>query len=55
MNVCVEYLISNGISPERLVANGKGESEPYVLTVEDTKHDERGGFFLRRYLKKETF
>ena len=51
-NVCVEYLISNGIAPERLVANGKGESEPYVLTAEDAKHDERGGFFAKKIFKE---
>ena len=51
-NVCVEYLISNGIAPERLVANGKGESEPYVLTAEDAKHDERGGFFVKKIFKE---
>ena len=51
-NVCVEYLISNGISSDRLVANGKGESEPYVLTAEDAKHDERGGFFTKKIFKE---
>ena len=51
-NVCVEYLISNGIAPDRLVANGKGESEPYVLTAEDAKNDERGGFFAKKIFKE---
>ena len=51
-NVCVEYLISNGIASDRLVANGKGESQPYVLTAEDAKHDERGGFFAKKIFKE---
>ena len=51
-NVCVDYLISNGIASDRLVANGKGESEPYVLTAEDAKNDERGGFFAKKIFKE---
>ncbi len=51
-NVCVEYLISNGISSDRLVPNGKGELEPYVLTADDAKHDERGGFFSKKIFKE---
>ncbi len=47
-DVCVQYLIQSGISLDRLTANGKGESEPYVLTAEDSKHDQRGGFFTKK-------
>ncbi|MAR39928.1 MAG: hypothetical protein CMD22_04535 [Flavobacteriales bacterium] len=51
-DVCVQYLIQNGISVDRLTANGKGESEPYVLTSEDSKHDQRGGFFTKKIFKE---
>ena len=34
------------------MANGKGESEPYVLTAEDAKNDERGGFFAKKIFKE---
>ncbi len=32
---CVDYLISKGISAERLEAQGMGESEPYTMTEDD--------------------
>ncbi len=32
---CVDYLISKGIAVEKLVAEGMGESEPYVMTADD--------------------
>ncbi|MBT6809196.1 MAG: OmpA family protein, partial [Flavobacteriales bacterium] len=51
-DVCIQYLISKGIAADRLVANGKGESEPYVLTKEDSEHDQRGGFFRKRIFKE---
>ncbi|MBT5858487.1 MAG: OmpA family protein [Flavobacteriales bacterium] len=51
-DVCIQYLISKGIADDRLVANGKGESEPYVLTKEDSEHDQRGGFFRKRIFKE---
>ena len=51
-DVCIQYLISKGISADRLVANGKGESEPYVLTKEDSEHDQRGGFFRKKIFKE---
>ena len=51
-DVCVQYLVESGISADRLTANGKGESEPYVLTAEDAKHDERGGFFTKKVFKE---
>ena len=51
-DVCIQYLISKGISTDRLVANGKGESEPYVLTKEDSEHDQRGGFFRKKIFKE---
>ena len=41
-NVCIDYLITKGISADRLVANGKGESQPYVITEEDSKNSKRG-------------
>ena len=50
--VCVQYLIQSGISVDRLTPNGKGESEPYVLTSEDSKHDQRGGFFTKKIFKE---
>ena len=41
-NACIDYLITKGISADRLVANGKGESQPYVITEEDSKNSKRG-------------
>ena len=51
-DVCIKYLISKGIDSDRLVAKGKGETEPYVLTAEDAKHSQRGGFFTRKIFKE---
>ena len=36
-DVCIEYLVSKGIDRDRLVANGKGESSPYVMEAKDGK------------------
>jgi peptidoglycan-associated lipoprotein len=41
-DVCINYLIKKGISADRLVPNGKGESQPYVITEEDSKNSKRG-------------
>ena len=51
-DACIQYLISKGIAADRLVANGKGESEPYILTKEDSEHDQRGGFFRKKIFKE---
>ena len=37
--VCVEYLVSKGISRDRLTDVGKGESSPYIITKLDKKRD----------------
>ncbi|MBT6013770.1 MAG: OmpA family protein [Flavobacteriales bacterium] len=36
-DACIEYLISKGIPADRLLANGKGESTPYVMDQKDGK------------------
>jgi peptidoglycan-associated lipoprotein len=36
-DACIEYLISKGIAADRLIANGKGESTPYVMDQKDGK------------------
>ena len=51
-DACVQYLISKGITEDRLVSSGKGESEPYVLTAEDSKREVKGGFLTKKVFKK---
>ena len=36
-DVCINYLIENGVDAERLAAKGMGESEPYVIEHKDGK------------------
>ena len=36
-DVCINYLIENGIAAERLTASGMGESEPFVMEHKDGK------------------
>ena len=47
-DACIKYLISQGISSQRLTANGKGESQPYILTAEDAKHNKKGSIFSKK-------
>ena len=35
--ICVDYMVSNGIAPMRLIAKGMGENEPYVMDIKDGK------------------
>jgi peptidoglycan-associated lipoprotein len=35
--ICVDYMLSNGIQPKRLDPRGMGELQPYVMTVKDGK------------------
>ena len=35
--ICVDYMVSNGIEPKRLVAIGMGETEPFVMDLKDGK------------------
>jgi len=51
-DACIQYLISKGIAAERLIANGKGESQPYILEARDAKHSQRGGFFTKKIFKE---
>jgi peptidoglycan-associated lipoprotein len=51
-DACIQYLISKGIAEERLIANGRGESQPYILESIDSKHSQRGGFFTKKIFKE---
>ena len=47
-DACIQYLISKGIASDRLVSSGKGESEPYILTEQDSKREVKGGFLTKK-------
>ena len=51
--ICIEYLITKGIDSNRLDYRGVGESEPYKLTSEDAKHDERGNWFTKKIFAED--
>ena len=51
-DACIQYLVSSGISADRLVSNGRGESEPYTLTEEDSKREVKGGFLTKKVFKE---
>ncbi len=51
-DICVSYLISKGISSDRLISNGKGESSPYVITKDDEETLKRYGLFKKRIFKE---
>ncbi len=54
-DTCVEYLISKGIDSLRLVAGGKGESEPFVIPTDykgfGAEHFEAGKELTERYIR----
>jgi peptidoglycan-associated lipoprotein len=35
--ICVDYMLSNGVQPKRLDPKGMGESQPFVMTKKDGK------------------
>ncbi|MGY8988980.1 MAG: OmpA family protein, partial [Flavobacteriales bacterium] len=42
-DICIDYLIQKGIDSLRMIASGKGESEPYIITKKDeTKYKKKG-------------
>ena len=43
-DACVNYLIDKGIASDRMISNGKGESEPYVITKVDEDKYKKGIF-----------
>ena len=51
-DACIQYLISKGIASDRLVSSGKGESEPYILTEQDSKREVKGGFLTKKVFKE---
>jgi peptidoglycan-associated lipoprotein len=53
-DVCVQYLIDNGIESDRLVAVGMGESEPYTIEKKDGRFKE-GDVLTQSYIKKIRF
>ena len=52
--VCVQYLIDNGIESDRLVAVGMGESDPYTIENKDGRFKE-GDVLSQSYIKKIRF
>jgi len=53
-DVCVAYLISQGIDPGQLVAKGIGENEPFVIENKDGRLKE-GDVLTEKYIKKIKF
>tara|TARA_B100000902_G_scaffold64673_1_gene71271 strand:- start:9575 stop:11584 length:2010 start_codon:yes stop_codon:yes gene_type:complete len=53
-NSCVEYLVSQGISSDRLVASGKGESNPFIIEMRDGRFKE-GDVLNAQYINKIRF
>ena len=51
-DACIEYLREKGISSDRMISNGKGESEPYVITKIDEDEYKKGGL-LRKNIFQE--
>ena len=33
--ICVDYMLSKGIEPVRIIPIGMGETEPYIMDVKD--------------------
>ena len=50
-DVCIAYLISQGIEPGRLIAKGMGETEPFVIEEKDGRFDV-GDVLTERYIKR---
>jgi len=51
-NACVNYLIQKGISSDRMVAFGKGEENPYVITKYDHETHKSKGIFKKKIFKE---
>ena len=51
---CVDYLINKGINANRLVAIGKGETEPFVIEMKDGRFKE-GDVLTEHYINKIRF
>ncbi|MBE51396.1 MAG: hypothetical protein CMP51_06885 [Flavobacteriales bacterium] len=53
-NACIDYLVSKGISRDRLIASGRGESSPYVMDKKDGKL-QIGDVLTESYINKFKF
>ena len=53
-DVCVDYLISKGISADRMIAKGMGENDPYVIAVKDGRFNQ-GDVLTEEYISKIRF
>jgi len=53
-DVCVAYLVSQGIDPGQLISKGMGETEPFVIEVKDGRFD-IGDVLTESYIRKIRF
>ena len=53
-DVCVAYLISQGIDAGQLIAKGMGETEPFVIEQKDGRFD-IGDVLTESYIRKIRF
>ena len=53
-NSCIEYLINQGVDPGQLIANGMGESEPFVIEEKNGRF-KVGDVLTERYISKIIF
>ena len=53
-NSCMQYLISQGVNPDQLIAKGMGESEPFIIEKKDGRFDV-GDVLTESYIRKIKF
>ena len=50
----MQYLISQGVNPDQLIAKGMGESEPFIIEKKDGRFDV-GDVLTESYIRKIKF
>ncbi len=53
-DVCIEYLVAQGVNAGQLVSNGMGENEPFVIEVKDGRF-KIGDVLTASYIRKIRF